>query len=88
MATTLRSVSRQTVEFGSLRPRLADDERQRLQRRARVLAWGGIARHFVEFSIAMAAGVAAGSIALIGFGADSLIETVSCSSFLSTRLDF
>ena len=49
-------------------------ERQRLQRRARLLAWGGIAWHFVEFAIALGAGIAAGSIALIGFGADSLIE--------------
>jgi divalent metal cation (Fe/Co/Zn/Cd) transporter len=39
-----------------------------------VLAWGGIAWHFVEFGIALGAGIAAGSIALIGFGADSLIE--------------
>ena len=77
MVTTLRSVSQQTVEFGSLRPRLAEDERLRLQRQARVLAWGGIAWHFVEFSIAIAAGIAAGSIALIGFGADSLIEAVA-----------
>jgi divalent metal cation (Fe/Co/Zn/Cd) transporter len=49
-------------------------ERERLQRRARLLAWGGIAWHFLEFAIAIIAGVAAGSIALIGFGADSLIE--------------
>ena len=35
---------------------------------------GGIAYHFVEFAIALGAGIAAGSIALIGFGADSLIE--------------
>lgn len=49
-------------------------ERARLQRRARLLAWGGIAWHFIEFGIALGAGIAAGSIALIGFGADSLIE--------------
>jgi divalent metal cation (Fe/Co/Zn/Cd) transporter len=42
-----------------------------------LLAWGGIAWHFVEFAIAIAAGVVAGSIALIGFGADSLIEGVA-----------
>ena len=42
-----------------------------------MLAWGGIAWHFVEFLIAIVAGVVAGSIALIGFGADSLIETVA-----------
>ena len=50
------------------------NERARLQRRARLLAWGGIGWHFIEFAIAIAAGIAAGSIALIGFGADSLIE--------------
>jgi divalent metal cation (Fe/Co/Zn/Cd) transporter len=52
-------------------------ERARLERRARLLAWGGIGYHFVEFAIAVAAGVAAGSIALIGFGADSLIEALA-----------
>ena len=49
-------------------------ERERLQRRARLLAWGGNAWHLVEFGIAIGAGIAAGSIALIGFGADSLVE--------------
>lgn len=49
-------------------------ERKRLERRARLLARGGIAYHFLEFAIALGAGVAAGSIALIGFGADSLVE--------------
>ena len=39
-----------------------------------MLAWGGIGWHFIEFGIALGAGIAAGSIALIGFGADSLIE--------------
>jgi divalent metal cation (Fe/Co/Zn/Cd) transporter len=70
-------VSEQTVQIGSLRPRLADDERLRLQRRARQLAWGGIAWHVVEFAIALAAGLAAGSIALVAFGADSLIEALA-----------
>jgi divalent metal cation (Fe/Co/Zn/Cd) transporter len=70
-------VSQHTTEIGSLRPRLADDERLRLQRRARQLAWGGIAWHVVEFAIALAAGLAAGSIALVAFGADSLIEAVA-----------
>lgn len=51
--------------------------RARLERRARLLAWGGIAWHFVEFLIALVAGIAAGSIALIGFGADSLIEALA-----------
>ena len=43
-------------------------------RRARFLAWLGLGWHFIEAAIAIAAGGAAGSIALIGFGADSLIE--------------
>ena len=52
-------------------------ERSRLERRARRLAIGGIAWHAIEFAIAIAAGIAAGSIALIGFGADSLIEAIA-----------
>jgi divalent metal cation (Fe/Co/Zn/Cd) transporter len=52
-------------------------ERSRLEQQARRLAWVGIAWHFVEFAIALAAGVAASSIALIGFGADSLIEALA-----------
>src|SRR6266516_2652373 len=53
---------------------LPPGERAGLQRRARLLAWGGIGWHFIEFGIALGAGIAASSIALIGFGADSLIE--------------
>lgn len=52
-------------------------ERLRLERAARLLAWGGIAWHVVEFAIALGAGIAASSIALIGFGADSLIEALA-----------
>ena len=52
-------------------------DRARLERRARHLAWGGIAWHFIEFAIAVGAGVAANSIALVAFGADSLIEAVA-----------
>ncbi|HEX3266920.1 MAG TPA: cation transporter [Gaiellaceae bacterium] len=63
----------ETESLGRLRVPGAG-ERLRLQRRARLLAWGGIAWHFIEFAIALGAGIAAGSIALIGFGADSLIE--------------
>lgn len=72
-------MSQQTIEVGSLRRLtvLPPPERARLQRRARLLAWSGIAWHIVEFGIALGAGVAAGSIALIGFGADSLIEALA-----------
>jgi divalent metal cation (Fe/Co/Zn/Cd) transporter len=50
------------------------DDRDRLVRRAKTLAWIGVAWHGVEATIAIAAGVAASSIALVGFGADSLVE--------------
>lgn len=53
------------------------EERGRLVRRARLLAWGGNTWHFVEFAIAVGAGVAASSIALIGFGFDSLVESLA-----------
>ena len=39
-----------------------------------MLAWGGSWWHLLEFAIAVAAGLAAGSIALVAFGIDSLIE--------------
>jgi divalent metal cation (Fe/Co/Zn/Cd) transporter len=55
----------------------AGAERARLERRARLLAHGGNAWHVVEFAVALGAGVAAGSIALIGFGADSLVEVLA-----------
>jgi divalent metal cation (Fe/Co/Zn/Cd) transporter len=46
-------------------------------RRARFLARLGLAWHGVEAAVAIGAGVAAGSIALIGFGADSLVESMA-----------
>ena len=49
-------------------------ERARLARRGRMLAWAGNAWHVAEFAIALAAGVAASSVALVGFALDSLIE--------------
>jgi divalent metal cation (Fe/Co/Zn/Cd) transporter len=59
------------------RPIAATSERVRLERQVRLLAWGGIVWHFVEFAIALAAGLVAGSIALVGFGADSLVEALA-----------
>jgi divalent metal cation (Fe/Co/Zn/Cd) transporter len=70
-------VSGQTIEVAALRrglKALPPPERGKLERQARLLAWGGIGYHFAEFAVALVAGIAAGSIALIGFGADSLIE--------------
>lgn len=51
--------------------------RARLVRRARFLARLGLAWHAVEATVAIGAGVVAGSVALVGFGADSLIESVA-----------
>jgi divalent metal cation (Fe/Co/Zn/Cd) transporter len=55
----------------------ARGERQRLERRARLLAWAGIGWHLIEFAVAVGAGIAAGSVALVGFGLDSLIEVAA-----------
>jgi divalent metal cation (Fe/Co/Zn/Cd) transporter len=52
-------------------------ERERLVRRVRLLARIGLVWHFVEAGVAVGAGVVAGSVALVGFGADSLIEAAS-----------
>src|SRR5215218_4057938 len=58
-------------------PVIPSAERRRLVSRARRLAWLGIGWHAVEMAVAIAAGLAAGSIALIGFGADSLVESLA-----------
>ena len=46
----------------------------RLARRARLLSWLSLAWMTVEGAVAILAGLAAGSIALIGFGLDSAVE--------------
>jgi divalent metal cation (Fe/Co/Zn/Cd) transporter len=51
-------------------PLLPSAERSRLERRVKQFGWGGNAWHLVEFAIALVAG----SVALVGFGIDSLIE--------------
>jgi len=48
-----------------------------LGRRARLLAGASVAYNLVEAVIAIAAGVVAGSVALIGFGLDSVVEVSS-----------
>src|SRR4051812_10792060 len=47
---------------------------ERLVRRARALSWLSLAWMTVEGGVAIAAGVVAGSVALVGFGLDSAIE--------------
>jgi divalent metal cation (Fe/Co/Zn/Cd) transporter len=51
--------------------------RPSLVRRAKLLAWLGIAWHAIEATVAIGAGVAAGSIALVGFGADAVVESAA-----------
>jgi divalent metal cation (Fe/Co/Zn/Cd) transporter len=47
---------------------------ERLARRARLLSWLSLGWMTVEGAVALIAGIAAGSIALVGFGLDSAIE--------------
>jgi divalent metal cation (Fe/Co/Zn/Cd) transporter len=56
---------------------LTPTERARWVGYARLLAWLGVGWHGVEAAIAVFAGVTAGSIALVGFGADSVIEALA-----------
>ncbi|MCU0269806.1 MAG: hypothetical protein MUF83_14335 [Acidimicrobiales bacterium] len=57
--------------------RLTPGNRARLRRRVLVLAWATVAWNVVEAGVALVSGVAAGSIALVGFGLDAVIETGS-----------
>jgi divalent metal cation (Fe/Co/Zn/Cd) transporter len=66
-----------TVQLQRRLPRPPGDDRRSLERRARLLAWCGNAWHLVEFAVAVAAGVAVGSVALVAFGIDSVIEALS-----------
>ena len=56
------------------RPALTGPDRTGLMRRARLLSWLGLVWIAAEGAVAVVAGIAAGSVALIGFGADSVIE--------------
>jgi divalent metal cation (Fe/Co/Zn/Cd) transporter len=69
----------QVGQAGAIPAPLPMHDRDKLECRARLLAWGGNAWHGIEFAIAIGAGIAAGSIALIGFGADSLVEALAGS---------
>ena len=52
-------------------------ERARLARRAQLLAGASVTYNVVEAVIAVAAGIVAGSVALVGFGLDSVVEVSS-----------
>ncbi len=59
-----------------------DGTRERLRRRARLLAYLTIGWNSIECVVAVGAGIAAGSIALVGFGLDSLVEVFAGSVVL------
>lgn len=53
------------------------EARRRLGRRARLLAATSVTYNVIEAIIAISAGLAAGSVALVGFGLDSAVEVSS-----------
>ena len=55
-------------------PGIAREEWLRLARRAKLLSWVSLGYMTFEGAVAIAAGLVAGSVALIGFGIDSAIE--------------
>lgn len=53
------------------------ERRRRLGRRAQLIAGVSVGYNLVEAAVSVAAGAAASSIALVGFGLDSLVEVMS-----------
>ena len=56
-----------TTDLTQITPRrlpaqLDREERRRLERRAKLLAWAGNGWHLVEFAVALGAGIAAGRL--------------------------
>jgi divalent metal cation (Fe/Co/Zn/Cd) transporter len=58
-------------------PELTSADRVRLGRRAQWLAGASVAYNVLEAVVAVAAGLLAGSVALVGFGLDSVVEVSS-----------
>ncbi len=56
---------------------LSAEDRTRLGRRAQLLAGASVTYNVIEAVIAITAGVIAGSVALVGFGLDSVVEVSS-----------
>src|SRR4051812_49774258 len=52
-------------------------ERRRLGRRAQLLAGTSVAYNVIEAVVAVTSGLVAGSVALVGFGLDSVVEVSS-----------
>lgn len=60
--------------------RLSGGRQAALNSRARQLAWATIAYNIAEGVVAVLAGVAAGSVALVSFGLDSAVEVFSATA--------
>jgi divalent metal cation (Fe/Co/Zn/Cd) transporter len=58
-------------------PSLPAADRVRLGRRARLLAGASVGYNVIEAIVAISAGLVAGSVALVGFGLDSVVEVSS-----------
>jgi divalent metal cation (Fe/Co/Zn/Cd) transporter len=70
-------VSTETRARGHAHHELDPHDRRRLGRRAQLLAGASVAYNAIEAVVAIAAGVVAGSVALVGFGLDSVVEVSS-----------
>ena len=53
------------------------EQRRRLGRRAQLLAGASVTYNLIEAAVAISAGLVAGSVALVGFGLDSVVEVSS-----------
>lgn len=56
---------------------LTPQDRERLGRRAKILAGASVTYNVIEAVVAITAGLVAGSVALVGFGLDSIVEVSS-----------
>jgi divalent metal cation (Fe/Co/Zn/Cd) transporter len=65
-----------SIPFTSTAPDEAT-KRQTLGRRAQLLAAASVGYNLVEAAVAISAGTVAGSVALVGFGLDSIVEVAS-----------
>ena len=65
------------IELVPSAPRLTRRRYEEVARRVKLLSWLSLAWMSMEGIVAIAAGIVAGSIALIGFGLDSFVEGVA-----------
>ena len=65
------------MSTGTLPAAISIEDRARLGRRAQLLAGASVTYNLMEAVVAIGAGIAAGSVALIGFGLDSIVESFS-----------